>query len=484
MTTATLGKKEQAAKSKRASNRNGHGRPETMEEIGLGDLIPGTPIEPETIAVEAAKKKSTPAKGKPAPEPEPEPAAEPEAPSPKRIRRPKPKPKPEPEAPENAPEAPAEVPAADPVDSPEQAPEAPHGEPEAPAEAPAPEAPGAWGPPKNELATWDPWAPGNYEHIHAPDVVALRSLSPEEQADLDRCEGTIAAGFASFVPMGLAMAEVLAKGLYGYKYTRFEDYVEDRWGYTERQAYYLISSASEVRRLEALGLPSGDLPTTLRAARELTRVPEEDREAVIKAANDLARSRGKERAGEAEVKASTEVTGKRTGKKGAKQPDEVIPREVARAQRNGTIPEGTTIEVTQVNPDVPDLVFPTPEQVFDRAKYLDQFPIRESLGKNQLALFDAEAMVYHEIEASRLVFIREHTAPAFAREQSALHRLGPYSVRLQYALKLPDPSKWVLCESCNGSGEGEIMGKVVPCNDCKENGFHVRSEKYARATND
>jgi hypothetical protein len=453
MTTATMGKKERIAKETRATNRNGK-RPETMEEIGLGGLIPGSPIEPETIDVEAAKKKATPAKGKP----------EPEAPPPKRIRKPKP-----------APEAPAADPAPEaPPEAPEQAPEAPQGEPqapeggpeqapegdEAPDEGPAPDvtdAPGAWGP---------------------PEKMTVRPLTDEEQAILDRCEARIRAGMISFVDTGLAMAEIKATGVYCYKYDSFESYVEERWGYDLRHAYYLMTSATEVKRLESLGVPEADLPNSMRAARELTRVPEDEREEVIRAANELARSKGRERATGAEVRTATQATGKRSSRKKVNQPDEVIPREVARARRNGTIPEGTEIEVTQVNGDLPDEApIPTPDQVFDRAKYLDQFPIRESLGKNQLALFDAEALFYQRIEDGRKAFIREHTGPGTAEIRSTLHRLGPYSVRIQYALRLPDPSKWVLCESCKGAGEVDMIGKAIPCNDCKENGFIVRAEK-------
>jgi hypothetical protein len=158
----------------------------------------------------------------------------------------------------------------------------------------------------------------------------------------------------------------------------------------------------------------------------------------------------------------------------ADQPDSVEPREIARARRNGTIPHGTTSEITEVNGDVAEETIPTPEPVFDRAKYLDQFPIRERLGKNQLALFDAEAIVYHAIEGPRNEFIMKHTAPAIAKEDKALHKIGPYSARIRYALKQPDPSRWVLCESCQGTGSVEMMGKAIPCNDCKEDGFHVR----------
>lgn len=470
MSASATGTKERKAREQRARGNGKNGAIKTMEEIGLGGLLPGTPIEA------GRKKKSEPepeapkkgkGKGKPAPEPEPE--------APKRIR----KPKPEPEAPP-AESPPAETPAAPEVNpapsvpepaqdapsgspdgSPEQPAENPQGEPEGPP-AGAREAPGAWGPPASV---------GSIISIEegADEPVEMGPLTDEERERKARYEAGAGGGFQA---AGLNLGLLRDERLYRDEYPTFAEYVREVWDKTHRAINYMIAGAREVERLRLAGVAPEDLPKSEYGVRVLTTVPEGEREAVLREANQAARANGKPRAGGAEIAQASE--GKRRGRppgsKNTTSGDE--PREVSRARANGTIPEDGPVTVIEVGAGEPDEI-ESPEEIFDRAKYLDQFPIREHLGKDPLAIFDSSAMTYHWLSAQRLAFVEEYAHPAFEVERRALGQIGPYAARLRRALMTGDPSTWTLCETCSGAATVEILGTVKPCSDCHRNGFKI-----------
>jgi hypothetical protein len=498
MSASATGTKERAAREQRARGNGKNGPIKSMEEIGLGGLLPGTPIGADVVAemreqaAQGAKKKG--GKGKPAPEPEapkkgkgkgkpaPEPEAEPEAP--KRIRKPKPEPEPEPKpagpevdqpatdpAPEvnpapSVPEPAQDAPAGSPDGSPERPAESPQVEPGGPP-AGTPEAPGAWGPPVSSAGLTT--ALSGIVDPTDDDPVEMRPLTPEEAARLATYEARAGMGFRE---IGLSFAAIKAERLYIGSHSTFREYVADVWGYKRRAADSYIAGALEVERLIRSGVAPEDVPRTEYGARVLTMVPEAEREGVLREANEAARKNGKQRAGSAEIIAASEgkKRGRPPGSPNKSKGDE--PREVARARANGTIPEDGPVTVIEVGAGEPDEI-ETPEEIFDRAKYLDQFPIREHLGKDPLAIFDASAMTYHSLSAPRLLLVSAHAHPAFEAERKATGGLGPYAARLRRALMTGDPSTWTLCETCTGAATVEILGTVKPCTDCHRNGFKI-----------
>ena len=70
---------------------------------------------------------------------------------------------------------------------------------------------------------------------------------------------------------------------YRSDYETFADYCQERWGFKRAHAYRLISAA-KVTEMS----PMGDKITTERQARELGKVPEDQRQAVLDWATEKA----------------------------------------------------------------------------------------------------------------------------------------------------------------------------------------------------
>ncbi len=74
------------------------------------------------------------------------------------------------------------------------------------------------------------------------DVGACLGTAPTQER-LEQLEGLILNNRLQYVPVGLALEEINKKGLYKKHAETFEDYMEQRFGLTAREGYYLISSA-------------------------------------------------------------------------------------------------------------------------------------------------------------------------------------------------------------------------------------------------
>lgn len=124
--------------------------------------------------------------------------------------------------------------------------------------------------------------------LSPPDVAPLDTTEAEHLAD---CETIIAAGLASFVEVGEALADVRDRRLYRQTHGTFEDYCVERWGLSRNRAYRLIEGA-EV----AAVLPIGNtLPANEAQARPLAPL-RDDPEALAsawQAANEAAEAKGK-----------------------------------------------------------------------------------------------------------------------------------------------------------------------------------------------
>ena len=92
--------------------------------------------------------------------------------------------------------------------------------------------------------------------------------------DRDRltdCEKVIAAGMATFVDVGTALAEIRDTRLYLATHKTFEAYCRDRWGMDRTYAHRTIEAAEVTKRL----LSMGNTPTNERQVRPLTALPAE-----------------------------------------------------------------------------------------------------------------------------------------------------------------------------------------------------------------
>lgn len=88
-----------------------------------------------------------------------------------------------------------------------------------------------------------------------------------EVSRLAKCEEVIERGLHTFVDVGNALLEIRDNRLYREKYSTFEDYCKDRWGWQRNYANKLIASAEVVTNLGTI-VPI--LPVTESQARPLT----------------------------------------------------------------------------------------------------------------------------------------------------------------------------------------------------------------------
>ncbi|WP_309571916.1 hypothetical protein [Deinococcus sp.] len=90
-------------------------------------------------------------------------------------------------------------------------------------------------------------------------------LEPHERARMDALERTVRDGLRDFQRTGEALAQIRDNHLYRVGHESFEEYLEQRWGFTRTQAGRLIDAAETARVLEPLGIA----PQSERQARAL-----------------------------------------------------------------------------------------------------------------------------------------------------------------------------------------------------------------------
>jgi len=107
----------------------------------------------------------------------------------------------------------------------------------------------------------------------------MNALTTTEKTDLARCERVIERGQKTFLEVGKALAEIRDRKLYRERCETFADYCTQTWGFSRQHAYRLIDAAHIEDQLQSVS-PTGDNSPVLaseRHARELRRLPEEDR---------------------------------------------------------------------------------------------------------------------------------------------------------------------------------------------------------------
>jgi hypothetical protein len=96
----------------------------------------------------------------------------------------------------------------------------------------------------------------------------------ETAVSLAAHEATIERGLTTFVEVGEALLAIRDERLYRDSHGTFEEYCRERWGFSDSRARQLIGAAQTVTNVTAAGLPA---PSNEAQARELSRIPEEDR---------------------------------------------------------------------------------------------------------------------------------------------------------------------------------------------------------------
>ncbi len=111
-------------------------------------------------------------------------------------------------------------------------------------------------------------------------ALAATPLNTIERRDLRNAEAAIEKGQLTFVEVGNALLTVREGKLYRESHKTFEAYCKDRWGFERRHAYRLIGAAAVAEEMS----PIGHKIKNESQARELGKVPEDQRQAVIEQA--------------------------------------------------------------------------------------------------------------------------------------------------------------------------------------------------------
>lgn len=93
-------------------------------------------------------------------------------------------------------------------------------------------------------------------------------LNDTERQLLTDAETIIGRHVLSYTQVGKALGIIRDKQLYREKFATFEDYVSEKWKMDRAHAYRLIQAAEVARNLS----PTGDVPSSERQARPLTRL--------------------------------------------------------------------------------------------------------------------------------------------------------------------------------------------------------------------
>jgi histone H3/H4 len=114
--------------------------------------------------------------------------------------------------------------------------------------------------------------------FHIPDLIeeALTSVESERLAALER---DIEAGQRTFIKMGTALAEIRDNRLYKSQFKTFEEYCREKWNFSRAHAYRLIDAAEIAKKLS----PVSDILSE-RVARELAKVPKDQRKEIFNSA--------------------------------------------------------------------------------------------------------------------------------------------------------------------------------------------------------
>lgn len=81
---------------------------------------------------------------------------------------------------------------------------------------------------------------------HKLSNLNLGSLTASERQDLEHYEAIIQNGLKTFWEVGHALSEIRDKRLYLERYSTFKEYCDKKWGFSDRRARQLISSAEVV----------------------------------------------------------------------------------------------------------------------------------------------------------------------------------------------------------------------------------------------
>lgn len=116
------------------------------------------------------------------------------------------------------------------------------------------------------------------------------TLTPNETVRLCKLERVIQRGKETFVEVGNALAEIRDSRMYRATFKTFEDYCQERWGFSRMRAHQMIDAARAVENVKHVLQTA---PQNARQAAELAKVPAEKQPEAWSKAQEKADEEGK-----------------------------------------------------------------------------------------------------------------------------------------------------------------------------------------------
>jgi hypothetical protein len=316
------------------------------------------------------------------------------------------------------------------------------------------------------------------------------ALSATETARLTELEAVVRRGLSTFIEVGTALMEIRDGRLYRASHDTFDHYCRDRWSMSGRRANQLALAADIAREIGQTRCEDGqDLRTIVLKpdnegqARELAKVPPDDRAATWKEAVETAPN-GKVTAGH--VKKTVD---RRSGKasepeapkpKGQSRVNGVVqddPPEVAEMRAAGKIPPGLIPDVKTVdNPTTLESIreehaaLRAAQDSLSDEDWLKTLTLHGILEGESLKTFCRDAVAWRRTREAREQY------QAAVADVLGRHRPGPWLYDQRRSLSREDPSRWQKCKpltdgGCGGTGRFKFVDRDRPCGECHGSGY-------------
>jgi len=289
-------------------------------------------------------------------------------------------------------------------------------------------------------------------------------LSSEESGELERLEGTLRRNLRGCLEAARALLAIRNQRLYRARYRTFESYCQDRWSISHRHVNRWILWAEVVDSLGPRG-PISDESTPERLpsetqSRPLSRIEPERRREAWDRAVDIA---GGSQPSESQVREA--VAQVRT----TLAPSREEPTDVRRGRENGTIPIDAEVTIVEQDGEAPAEEESERDEGVSDEEWLETLPARKALSDEARRWFDADALAYRHLTPLRRRY-RDETRPAIVAAKRAGKHVGPWITAHDRYLRQADPSRWIACGLCNGTGRMELVGK---CAACRGHAYHI-----------
>lgn len=274
------------------------------------------------------------------------------------------------------------------------------------------------------------------------------NLSGDEIIRLKALEGVIESGKKAFIEVGMALTEIRDNRLYRKSFDTFEAYCQERWSFSRNFAHMQINAAEIASEM----LTTVNIPNE-KTAREFVSIPKEQRKEVAETAKKIAAEKGRDTINSRDVKEAKQAKQSKPEPKPSITPHKV--------------------EVIEPDADAEPIIVPTPLPpepkpiTQDVETWLASLDLMKQLSGIQKRKFEAAARLYFAYSQDLQELggrLRRRIARFETIERSR------YLSRIMVSFDINDPSFWLLCGHCKGSGWNRTTSE---CSTCGGDGFQI-----------